>query len=181
MLEEMQIAPALTRALQFTPGDGGPARDVLVTIGPLARALLGQTETVLFLQVAALFVLGYATYHVIVHVLLDKPRPKHRPHTATSATEEPPAPAPVASATAEPTATAAPTVTAAPTATTVPLAPKMDTESQCKPYFDRCLENTAQPKWNRKDFGPKKDCGACFRECKNHAKGTWPNYKCPDE
>lgn len=34
MPEEMQVAPALTRALRFTPGDGGPARDVLVTIGP---------------------------------------------------------------------------------------------------------------------------------------------------
>lgn len=34
MPEKMQVAPALTRALQFTPGDGGPVRDVLVTIGP---------------------------------------------------------------------------------------------------------------------------------------------------
>jgi len=49
----------------------------------------------------------------------------------------------------------------------------------CDLQLVRCLENPWQPGWNRGDFGPRKDCGACYRECK-HAGGSWPYYKCPD-
>ncbi len=48
----------------------------------------------------------------------------------------------------------------------------------CREGLDRCLENPWQPPWNQGDFGPRKDCGACYRECK-HAGGIWPEYKCP--
>ena len=48
----------------------------------------------------------------------------------------------------------------------------------CNKPLEECLENPWQPDWNREDFGPRKDCGACYRECK-HAGGIWPEYKCP--
>jgi hypothetical protein len=50
--------------------------------------------------------------------------------------------------------------------------------SQCDAALATCLGNPWQPDWNRGDFGPRKDCGACYRECK-HAGGIWPDYKCP--
>ena len=53
-----------------------------------------------------------------------------------------------------------------------------DDERICRRLLDLCLENPWQPDWNRDDFGPKKDCGACYRECKNDG-GAWPFYKCP--
>lgn len=49
----------------------------------------------------------------------------------------------------------------------------------CDAQLIRCLENVWQPDWNQGTFGPRKDCGACHRECK-HAGGAWPYYKCPD-
>lgn len=48
----------------------------------------------------------------------------------------------------------------------------------CDIQLVNCLENVWQPDWNKEDFGPRKDCGACHRECK-HAGGRWPYYKCP--
>jgi RHS repeat-associated protein len=48
----------------------------------------------------------------------------------------------------------------------------------CMDPLVRCLENPWQPPWNQGDFGRRKDCGACYRECK-HAGGVWPEYKCP--
>jgi RHS repeat-associated protein len=48
----------------------------------------------------------------------------------------------------------------------------------CSRNLVRCLDNPWQPPWNQGDFGPRKDCGACYRECK-HAGGVWPDYKCP--
>ncbi|MBW2740371.1 MAG: DUF4157 domain-containing protein [Deltaproteobacteria bacterium] len=50
--------------------------------------------------------------------------------------------------------------------------------SVCDEQLLRCLENVWQPNWNR-DYGRRKDCGACNRECKL-AGGIWPYYKCPD-
>jgi RHS repeat-associated protein len=48
----------------------------------------------------------------------------------------------------------------------------------CDELLVECLENPWQPDWNRENFGPRKDCGACFRECKANG-GEWPTYKCP--
>ena len=53
-----------------------------------------------------------------------------------------------------------------------------DPNDPCKNSLIRCLENPWQPSWNW-DFGKRKDCGACYRECKN-AGGLWPTYKCPE-
>ena len=41
-----------------------------------------------------------------------------------------------------------------------------DDERICRRLLDLCLDNPWQPDWNKDDFGPKKDCGACYRECK---------------
>ncbi len=49
---------------------------------------------------------------------------------------------------------------------------------ECNEKLIHCLENPWQPAWNRPLFGPKKDCGACFRSCKNN-DGSWPLEKCP--
>lgn len=49
----------------------------------------------------------------------------------------------------------------------------------CSARLDGCLESPWQPDWNREDFGPRKDCSACYRECVL-AGGIWPSYKCPD-
>jgi RHS repeat-associated protein len=49
----------------------------------------------------------------------------------------------------------------------------------CGEAFDRCMDNPWQPAWNTNQFGPKKDCGACYRECK-HNGGVWLYYKCPE-
>jgi RHS repeat-associated protein len=54
----------------------------------------------------------------------------------------------------------------------------VDDERICRRLLDLCLDNPWQPDWNKDDFGPKKDCGACYRECKNDG-GAWPFYKCP--
>jgi hypothetical protein len=48
----------------------------------------------------------------------------------------------------------------------------------CRRLLDLCLANPKQPERNRPIFGPKKDCGACFRECRGDG-GAWPFYKCP--
>lgn len=48
----------------------------------------------------------------------------------------------------------------------------------CSKKLTACLENPWQPDWNRGDFGPRKDCSACYRECVL-AAGIWPDYKCP--
>lgn len=49
-----------------------------------------------------------------------------------------------------------------------------DGEGTCSLLLGKCLENP----WQHGMFGPRADCGACYRECK-HAKGAWPFYKCP--
>lgn len=51
-------------------------------------------------------------------------------------------------------------------------------EKLCMPWLLQCLGDKYQPDWNIDDFGPQKDCQACFEECK-HASGFWPDYKCP--
>ncbi|HEV8431561.1 MAG TPA: RHS repeat-associated core domain-containing protein [Pyrinomonadaceae bacterium] len=48
----------------------------------------------------------------------------------------------------------------------------------CARLLELCLMNPWQPARRRKQWGPKKDCGACYRECKNDG-GAWPFYKCP--
>ena len=124
---------------------------------PEARALVGQVEALECLAsppcllVVAFFV-GAA--YVAVQIYL---------HAAQSSTAKP-----------KPQST----TTATPIATTVPVVGS-EIERRCMDWQVECLENIYQPKWNRSKFGEKKDCGACFRECKNHAKGEWPDYKCP--
>jgi len=51
-------------------------------------------------------------------------------------------------------------------------------KAKCGANLETCLENPWQPDWNKGTFGPRKDCGACYRECV-HALGIWPDYKCP--
>jgi len=53
-----------------------------------------------------------------------------------------------------------------------------DYQESCLGKMWICMENPAQPAWNRDDFGPDMDCGVCKRECV-HKKGEWPDYKCP--
>jgi RHS repeat-associated protein len=48
----------------------------------------------------------------------------------------------------------------------------------CKRLLELCLESPMQPPHRQKQWGKRKDCGACFREC-NAAGGAWPFYKCP--
>jgi RHS repeat-associated protein len=52
-------------------------------------------------------------------------------------------------------------------------------EDLCQQKLDECLSKPKQPKWNEKDFGPYKDCGACVRYCRT--QGHWPSDKCPEE
>lgn len=52
-------------------------------------------------------------------------------------------------------------------------------EKMCEGPRQECLDNRKQPEWNRKKYGEYKDCGACFRDCKNHSDGKWPEDKCP--
>src|SRR5690606_32767722 len=42
-----------------------------------------------------------------------------------------------------------------------------DDEEACGAKLVNCLEHPQQPSWNIRQFGPRKDCGACFRFCKN--------------
>ncbi|MDC3961427.1 hypothetical protein [Polyangium jinanense] len=51
-------------------------------------------------------------------------------------------------------------------------------EEKCRPLFDQCLDNQAQPDWNRRTFGEKKSCLDCLFACRKD-EGQWPNYKCP--
>ena len=48
----------------------------------------------------------------------------------------------------------------------------------CDEYLIGCLDNPWQPDWNKAQYGPRKDCGACFRDCLLHG-GVWPTQKCP--
>ena len=50
-------------------------------------------------------------------------------------------------------------------------------ESPCDRLLELCLENPWQPPHKVKQWGKRKDCGACYRECKN-AGGAWPFDKC---
>ncbi|MDC0744671.1 hypothetical protein [Polyangium mundeleinium] len=53
-----------------------------------------------------------------------------------------------------------------------------EVEDKCYPRLYECLNNTSQPWWNRRRFGDRKECNACFRECLKDS-GEWPMYKCP--
>jgi RHS repeat-associated protein len=53
-----------------------------------------------------------------------------------------------------------------------------DNSDLCQRLMVLCLTNPWQPEWNRRGFGPHKDCGACFRQCR-HDGGAWPFEKCP--
>jgi len=60
----------------------------------------------------------------------------------------------------------------------IPMPPPQDGEQTCARLRDLCLERPWQPSWNRRMFGPRKDCGSCYRQCKlNH--GVWPFDRCP--
>src|SRR5215212_4708 len=73
-------------------------------VAPGARALLGQAEVVPLVEVAAVIVVGFVIYTVVVHLIVDKHRTKRRP-------------APVPDAPAEPEATGMPMATSVPTTT----------------------------------------------------------------
>lgn len=155
------------RRRKLAPDPNGPTE---------ARAMFGQAEVALLLDAGVVLVVGFAVYTVVVHVILDKHHKKPRPHPAQAETAEPPAPAPaLATATAEPTATAAPTATTVPTAI-----PAGDEDDPCMPLMVECLENKKQPAWNRRTYGPEKDCLGCYRQCRFHSKNhVWPENKCP--
>jgi hypothetical protein len=63
-------------------------------------------------------------------------------------------------------------------AVTAAVAANSAVEKICSRHLNNCLDNPWQPERNRGQFGPRKDCGACYRECKI-ALGIWPSYKCP--
>jgi len=50
-------------------------------------------------------------------------------------------------------------------------------EQKCQPLLDECLDNPEQPEWNRRMFGERKQCEACFFHCLRH--NEWPEAKCP--
>lgn len=67
------------------------------------------------------------------------------------------------------------TVAVAVTATaTAGAAKRLKRERMCQPLLHECLGNKKHP---NPDFGPEKDCGACYRYCMN--EGSWPEDKCP--
>jgi hypothetical protein len=109
------------------------------TVAPEARAMFGQAEAVPLLELAALIVVGYATYTVVVHLIEDKHRTKPWSHPAKPETAEPPAPA-LSAATAEPTATAAPTATTVPITTAVPKARRNPNQTCDDEELDRLEE-----------------------------------------
>jgi len=53
-----------------------------------------------------------------------------------------------------------------------------DPPGPCEKLLELCLINPWQPDWNKQIYGPREDCGACFRSCKNNG-GAWPFEKCP--
>lgn len=50
--------------------------------------------------------------------------------------------------------------------------------AKCQKLLNACLEKPWQPPWNQGTYGPKKDCGACYRACTQN-NGNWPDVKCP--
>jgi RHS repeat-associated protein len=48
----------------------------------------------------------------------------------------------------------------------------------CLRLLHLCQDNPYRPPHRRGPYGPRMDCGACYRECV-HDKGAWPFYKCP--
>lgn len=127
---------------------------------PPSRALLGQAVAIpnpfsllpVIITVAAVCVAVWVTVQVV----------------STATADAPPL------VTALPVASAVPTTTAIPVPTVAP--GPLEIEAQCMPLLIECLENPTHPK--PKTWGPRKDCNACFQECK-HQKGVWPDYKCP--
>lgn len=56
--------------------------------------------------------------------------------------------------------------------------PDEDGGDTCMRLLVLCLENPNQSGRRKAQWGGKKDCGACYRECKADG-GAWPFYKCP--
>ena len=52
-----------------------------------------------------------------------------------------------------------------------------DDNSFCDKLRDLCLEQPTQNQFRQKQWGKRKDCGACYRHCKR--LGWWPYDKCP--
>lgn len=48
----------------------------------------------------------------------------------------------------------------------------------CRRLLDLCLDNPRQPASKIRQYGKRKDCGSCFRECSNNG-GAWPFHRCP--
>src|SRR5262249_22826754 len=64
-------------------------------------------------------------------------------------------------------------------AETAEAARRGDRERKCMSLLIECINAPKQPEWNRGEYGDYKDCGACFRDCKEHSAGKWPDKKCP--
>lgn len=58
--------------------------------------------------------------------------------------------------------------------------PEPKEPSPCDILVEWCLEHPWQPEGNIGLFGDRKDCGACWSECKKSG-GAWPFYKCPTD
>ena len=52
-----------------------------------------------------------------------------------------------------------------------------DDNSFCDKLRDLCLEQPTQNRFRQRQWGKRKDCGACYRHCKR--LGWWPYDKCP--
>jgi hypothetical protein len=108
-----------------------------LNVAPEARAMFGQAEALLFLEFAIPIVIGYAVYRVVVHVLLDKPRPKHRPPPTVADTPAEPDATGMPMATSVPAATSAPATTVVPMATAVPKARRYPNQTCDDDMLDR--------------------------------------------
>ena len=51
-------------------------------------------------------------------------------------------------------------------------------QDTCMRLLTLCIDSPWQPDRRKDKWGPRKDCGACYRECRANG-GAWPFYKCP--
>ena len=56
-----------------------------------------------------------------------------------------------------------------------PTPEERENKKVCQRLLELCLEN---PKPVNPQYGPKKPCGDCYRNCMNN-EGAWPFEKCP--
>lgn len=159
-LDDQGLEACMASALRSLSADNIPMRRSDLSspppVAPESRSLLGQEEVLLcmasppcLLALGLLIGASFITVQIYLYTSGQSAMAKPRP-------------------------------IAAPIATTMPtVAEAEDEDDPCMPLLIECLENPWQPQWNRKTYGPRKDCNACYHDCKDHSKGVWPDKKCP--